>query len=125
MIALIAKTQADDGYISTQTQLNPNKKRWAHPQLHELYNMGHLMTAASVHHLATGKSNFLAVARKLADYLHDLFQPRPVELAHFGWNPSNIMGLVDLYRVTDEKRYLALAGIFVDLRGSQPCHPHA
>ena len=31
--------------------------------------MGHLMTAASVHHRVTGKDSFLAVARKLADYL--------------------------------------------------------
>ena len=119
-IGLIARTQADDGYISTQTQLNPDKERWGRPQLHELYNMGHLMTAASVHQRATGKTNFIAVARKLADYLHDLFQPRPVELVHFGFNPSNIMGLVDLYRVTGEARYLELAGIFVDMRGSRP-----
>jgi DUF1680 family protein len=119
-IDLIARTQAEDGYLSTQTQLNPEKERWAHPQLHELYNLGHLMTAASVHHRATGKASFVAVARKAADYLYDLFQPRPVELVHFGFNPSNIMGLVDLYRVTGEARYLELAGIFIDMRGSQP-----
>jgi len=119
-IDLIAKTQAGDGYISTQTQLNPEKKRWASPHLHELYNMGHLMTAAAVHHRATGKTRFLAVARKAADYLYDLFKPRPPELAHFGFNPSNIMGLVDLYRATGEPRYLDLAGIFIDMRGSRP-----
>jgi len=117
-IDLIARTQAPDGYISTQTQLDPNKKRWERRQYHELYNMGHLMTAASVHYQATGKTSFLEVARKLADYLYRLFSPRPKKLAHFGWNPSNIMGLVDLYRATGEKRYLELAGIFVDMRGS-------
>ena len=119
-IDLIAKTQADDGYISTQTQLNPEKQRWGQRAYHELYNMGHLMTAACVHRNATGKTSFVDVARKLADYLYDVFQPRPPELAHFGWNPSNIMGLVELYRVTGEQRYLELAGIFVDMRGSQP-----
>ena len=119
-IDLIARTQADDGYIGTQTQLNPEKERWGQRSYHELYNMGHLMTAAAVHHRATGKDTFLAVARKLADYLYGVFQPRPKHLAHFGWNPSNIMGLVDLYRVTGERRYLELAGIFVDMRGSVP-----
>ena len=117
-IDLIARTQAPDGYICTQTQLNPNKERWAMRTYHELYNMGHLMTAACVHYQATGKTTFLDVARKLADYLQETFGPRPKELAHFGWNPSNIMGLVDLYRVTGEARYLKLAGIFVDMRGT-------
>lgn len=117
-IDLIARSQADDGYICTQTQLNPNKKRWGQRSYHELYNMGHLMTAASIHYQATGKQSFLNVATTLADYLYGVFQPRPKALAHFGWNPSNIMGLVDLYRVTGQERYLELAGIFVDMRGS-------
>jgi DUF1680 family protein len=119
-IDLIAKSQDGDGYICTQIQLNPDRQRWSIRAHHELYNMGHLMTAASVHHRATGKGTFVTVARKLADYLYGVFQPRPKELAHFGWNPSNIMGLVDLFRVTGEPRYLELAGIFVDMRGSQP-----
>jgi len=117
-IDLIAKTQADDGYIGTQTQLNPEKDRWAQRIYHELYNHGHLMTAAAVHQQATGKETFVSVARKLADYLDRTFSPRPKQLAHFGWNPSNIMGLVELYRVTGEKRYLKLAGVFVDMRGT-------
>ena len=46
--------------------------------------------------------------------------PRPPELAHFGFNPSNTMGAVDLYRATGDERYLELAQCFVDMRGSQP-----
>ncbi|MBU4460656.1 MAG: glycoside hydrolase family 127 protein, partial [Verrucomicrobia bacterium] len=119
-IARIARTQAEDGYLGTQTQFNPQKKRWGMRNQHELYNMGHLLTAAAAHRQATGKSTLLNVACRNADYLYRTFQPRPKELAHFGWNPSNIMGLVDLYRVTGERRYLELAGIFVDMRGSEP-----
>ncbi|MFW6107380.1 MAG: glycoside hydrolase family 127 protein [bacterium] len=118
-IGLIAKAQEPDGYICTQVQLT-DKKRWQARHHHELYNMGHLLTAACIHHRATGKDAFLAVARKLADYLHGVFQPRPRRLALYGWNPSNIMGLVELYRTTGERRYLELAGIFVDMRGSAP-----
>ncbi|MEK7752961.1 MAG: glycoside hydrolase family 127 protein [Acidobacteriota bacterium] len=118
-IGVIAKAQAPDGYISTQIQLT-NVKRWTHFRYHELYNMGHLMTAACIHHRATRKDSFLNVARKVADYLYTVFQPRPKELAHFGFNPSNIMGLVELYRTTRNPKYLELAGIFVDMRGSQP-----
>lgn len=119
-IGLIAETQDTDGYINTQVQLKPERKRWGQRIYHELYNMGHLMTAACVHHAATGKRGFLDVAVRLADYLYGVFQPRPEELAHFGFNPSNIMGLVDLYRATGEPRHLELAGIFVDMRGSRP-----
>ena len=118
LISVIAQAQDTDGYICTQVQLT-DKERWQFTNHHELYNMGHLMTAAAVHFSVTGKRNFLSVAVKLADYLYDVFAPRPVELAHFGWNPSNIMGLVALYRATGKARYLVLADIFVTMRGSQ------
>ena len=122
-IDLIAKTQAPDGYISTQIQLNPAKKRWENLNHHELYNMGHLLTAASVHAQATGQQSFLDVARKVADYLDGVFSPRPPELAHMDFNPSHIMGLLDLYRVTGEARYRKLANVFITMRGSQPVPP--
>jgi len=118
-IAVIAQAQAPDGYISTQIQLT-DRKRWTNLNHHELYNMGHLLTAACIHHRATGKTTFLDVARKLADYLCAVFEPRPKELAHFCFNPSNIMGAAELYRTTGEKKYLRLAELFVTMRGSQP-----
>ena len=88
------------------------------PNNHEMYNMGHLLTAASVHYRETGQTNFLAVARRLADFLYRQFQPRPPRLVHFPWNPSAHMGLIDLYRVTGERKYLELAGILIGNRGS-------
>ena len=120
LIAVIGQAQEDDGYISTPMQLSADKERWTNLHDHELYNMGHLLTAAAAHYEITGQREFLAIAIKLADYLHALFMPRPPELAHFGFNPSNTMGAVDLYRVTGERRYLELAQCFVDMRGSQP-----
>ena len=116
-IEVIAKAQDPDGYISTQIQLT-DKERWQDLRHHELYNMGHLLTAACIHHRATGKESFLDVARKLGDYLSTVFEPRPEELAHFGFNPSNVMGAAELYRTTGEAKYLKLAKTFVDMRGS-------
>ncbi|MHC4397715.1 MAG: glycoside hydrolase family 127 protein, partial [Planctomycetota bacterium] len=118
-IALIAKTQAPDGYISTNIQLT-GRQRLTDPHHHEIYNMGHLLNTACIHYRATGKRNFLNIAIKLGDFLYKTFQPRPPELAHFGWNPSNIMGLAELYRTTGDKRYLDLTKTFVDMRGSAP-----
>jgi DUF1680 family protein len=119
-IEIIGQAQDSDGYISTNIQLNDKKQRWQNRSHHELYNHGHLLTAACIHYRATGKRSLLKIAEKLADYLYSLFSPRPAELAHWGWNPSNIMGLVELYRTTGNSRYLDLAGIFVDMRGSAP-----
>jgi uncharacterized protein len=118
-IQVIAQAQAPDGYISTQIQLT-DVPRWQDLKYHELYNMGHLLTAACIHHRVTGQDDFLSVARKLGDYLCTVFLPRPKELAHFGFNPSNIMGAAELYRTTGDARYLRLAKTFVDMRGSAP-----
>jgi hypothetical protein len=118
VIDTIGKAQQPDGYISTQITV-PNKQRWQAPRDHEMYNMGHLMTAACIHHRATGKRSLLEIARKCADYLYPLFQPRPARLAHFSV-PSNIMGVVELYRETRDPRYLDLAQTFVDMRGAVP-----
>ncbi len=120
LISVIAAAQEADGYISTPMQLSADKERWTNLHDHELYNMGHLLTAASVHYGITGKRNFLEIAIKLADYLCKVFLPRPPELAHFGFNPSNTMGAIDLYRATGSEKYLELAQCFVDMRGSQP-----
>ena len=100
--------------------MGPAKERWQNVHHHELYNAGHCFTAAAVHCEATGKRNLLEVAVRLADYLCGVFLPTPPALANFGFNPSQIVGLVDLYRVTGERRYLELAGVFVSNRGSEP-----
>ncbi|MCX7015236.1 MAG: glycoside hydrolase family 127 protein, partial [Candidatus Sumerlaeota bacterium] len=118
VIEVIAKAQEPDGYIASQ--ILRYKERYLRPGNHELYVMGHMLTAACAHHRATGKTNFLAVARKCGDYLHKTFTPRPPELAHFGINPSYIMGCVELYRTTGEKKYLDVANVFIDMRGSAP-----
>ncbi len=118
-IAVIARAQAADGYLSTAIQLT-GKARWADSSYEEMYNMGHLITAACVHYKATGKKNLLNLAVKAADLLHSVFSPRPPELVHLGFPPSQMMALVDLYRVTGDRRYLDLADIFVTNRGQAP-----
>jgi DUF1680 family protein len=121
IISVIAKAQRADGYIHTpvlirarngDTNAIPFKDRnnW------ELYNMGHLLTAASVHYHATGKTNLLTVARKAADFLYDTFLNAPPEMAQGSVCPSHYVGLIDLYRVTREPRYLELVKIFFALR---------
>ncbi len=122
-IAVIAEAQDEDGYISTNVG-HDRKKRLQMPYFHELYNMGHLLTAACIHHRVTGKSNFLDVAEKLADFLHSQWKPNPPRLVHFPWNPSAYMGLVEMYRITGKGKYLEVAQIMIDNRGSAPGGTH-
>lgn len=119
-IAVIAKAQRPDGFISTNALLRPDRQPLDVPYTHQLYNMGHLLTAACVHYRATGKDDFLRVAVRTADFLDHAFRDCPSRLVHFPWNPSAYMGLVELYRTTRDRRYLALAETLIANRGSSP-----
>jgi hypothetical protein len=119
IIAIMAAAQEPDGYINTQITAT-GRQRWVDQRNHEFYNLGHLFTAAAAHFRTTGRRNFLDVALKAAECAHGVFSSKPSALAHYEFNPSNIMGLVDLYEATGDRRLLDLAAVFVDLRGSAP-----
>lgn len=116
IIDIISQAQEDDGYLHTNIQID-GIAHFSNRKYHEMYNCGHLYTSACVHHRVTGKTNFLTIAIKNADLLYRLFQPQTKELARFGFNQSQIMGLTELYRTTKDRRYLKLAEIFINNRG--------
>ena len=118
IIDIIGKAQLDNGYLSTPIIIDENLKPFSNRKYHELYNSGHLLTSACIHHRVTGKLNFLNIAIKHADYLYKLFVPITDHLKRFGFNQTQIMGLVELYRTTNDKKYLELAEQFINLRGS-------
>lgn len=120
-IAVVAKAQRADGYLHTPVLIaNRNGDQSAKPfrdRLNfEMYNFGHLFTAACVHHRATGKKTLLDVAVRAADFLGVAFEKPTPELARNSVCPSHYMGTVELYRLTGEKRYLRLAVKFLDMR---------
>ncbi len=127
LIGIIAKGQEPDGYLTTWRTINPAKppaewvkvekgERWESLAMsHELYNAGHLYEAAAVHHLATGKKNFLDIATSNADLMVETFGPGKIETV-----PGHQIietGLIKLYRITGKKDYLELAKYFLDGRG--------
>jgi len=121
IIAVIAKAQTTNGYVDTWVQLHQRGGEseaapFQNPEHFEMYNLGQLMTAACVHYRATGKTNFLAVARRAADFLGDAFQNPTPALASNLICPSHYMGIVELYRATREPRYLELAKKFFAMR---------
>lgn len=123
IIDVISQAMCADGYLHTHNQIL-DKPRWETVCDHELYNAGHLITGGVIHHRLTGQDNWLSLSIRCADYLFDVFESKDPELARFGFNPSQIMALVELYRETGIKKYLELADIFVSMRGSVPMDLH-
>lgn len=128
LIHKISLAQEPDGYLYTNRTIAEKhggaglhewagKNRWEKDSIlsHELYNLGHLYEAAVAHYQATGKRTLLDVALKSADLVNK----------DFGWDKVKVypghqvieMGLVKLYRVTGDKKYLDLARFFLDVRG--------
>jgi DUF1680 family protein len=120
-VNVIAKAQRADGYLHTpvlvkQRNGDTNAAPFQDRNNFEMYNMGHLMTAACVHYRVTGRTNFLAVACKAADFLYATFHNAPPEVARSSVCPSHYMGIVELYRTTHDPRYLELAKKFFAVR---------
>lgn len=116
-IGLIAAAQESDGYLATRATAG-GLNRFVDPRDHEFYNMGHLLTAAVIHHRMTGDDRLLRVAIKTADFI--VATLGVTVKPYFAHNPSAIMGLIELYRDTGDRRYLATAELIVDRRGENP-----
>jgi len=129
LIVKIAAAQEADGYLYTARRLFAPEKmpamsgrtRWSNLEAsHELYNVGHLYEAAVAHFQATGKRSLLNVALKNADFLCETFGPGKVQLPP-GHQEIEI-GLVKLYRLTGQEKYLKLAHYLLEIRGRPETH---
>ncbi len=122
-IELISKIQEEDGYIYSPRKAPSEKikraigpERWSNLQWsHELYNMGHLYEAAAAHYKSTGKKTLLNIALKNAALILATFNPQNLQIPP-GHEEIEI-GLIKLYEITEEEKYLNQAKYFMGLRG--------
>ncbi|ROP34876.1 hypothetical protein EDD40_0080 [Saccharothrix texasensis] len=117
IVARVAAAQEPDGYLNTKFGRPGQGPRWSDLEMgHELYCVGHLVQAA-VARARTGHPDDLLVrvARRAADLVCAEFGPdgRGTVDGH----PEIESALVELYRVTGERRYLEQARLFVERRG--------
>ena len=122
VVSLIARAQDDDGYLNTWVQGGTSQQklsamRWSH----ELYCLGHLIQAAIAFTRTTGRRDLLATAIRYVDLVERELGPgaRPELDGH----PEIETALVELWRLTGERRFMRLAKHFIDARGYQTMGP--
>jgi len=117
LVSVVADAQEPDGYLNTYFALVEPDKKWTNlGMMHELYCAGHLFQAAVAHTRATGSTKLLDVACRLADHIDRIFR---VEGKSGAPGHEEIeLALVELYQITGESRYVELARLFLDRRGT-------
>jgi DUF1680 family protein len=109
----VLAAQQPDGYLNTyyvgehaSQRMEPKVQQWGH----ELYNMGHFLQGATAYYRATGDRTLLdAGIRFVNDFLLPNFGSGSNKKPLFSGHPEMELALVELYRMTGDKRHLELA----------------
>ncbi len=121
VIGLIGRAQEPDGYLNTYYTVNAPDKKWTNlVEGHELYVAGHMIEAAVAYYTATGKEQFLMIAKKKADLICSVFGREERQLKGYPGHQEIELALIKLYRVTGQKKYLETAKYFIEQRGKEP-----
>jgi uncharacterized protein len=113
IIDLVVSVQKPNGYIGTYfvddratLSMRPDTQQTGH----ELYCLGHMLQGAIAYYRATGDRKWLnAGIRMVNDFVLPSYGPAP-KLPIISGHPEVEMALVELYRITGDKRHLDLAG---------------
>jgi len=109
----VIAAQQPDGYLNTfyvrekaADRMTPRTQQWGH----ELYNMGHFLQGATAYYRATGDRALLDTGiRFVNDFLLPTYGPEADKKPLMSGHPEMELALVELYRMTGDKRHLNLA----------------
>ena len=113
IIADVVAAQQPNGYLNTyfvgdraSLSMTPDTQSTGH----ELYDMGHFLQGAIAYYRATGDRTMLDAGIKFVDdFLLPDYGPAPKKPIVSG-HPEIEMALIELYRITGDRRQLDLAG---------------
>lgn len=113
---VIAPAQERDGYLNTSFGRPGQPARYSDLEWgHELYCYGHMLQAAVARARTGHADEFVEVAKRAADHVCETFGNGDIE--RVGGHPEIELGLIELFRLTGEERYLDQARLFIDRRG--------
>jgi hypothetical protein len=119
----VVAVQEPNGYLNTYYQDDRKSQRMltqTQTTGHELYNIGHMLQGAIAYYRATGDRRLLdAGIRFVDDFLMSSYGPAPKQPIVSG-HPEIELALIELYRITGDKRQLDLAGYI--LAGDERLH---
>jgi DUF1680 family protein len=109
----VIAAQEPNGYLNTYyvrdhlaQRMEPKTQQWGH----ELYNSGHMIQGAIAFYRGTGDQTLLNAGLKfINDFLLPTFGPEPDKKPLMSGHPEMELALVELYRITGDRRHLALA----------------
>src|SRR3984893_5767102 len=120
----IVAAQQADGYLNTYYVLDHAAQRMepkTQQHGHELYCVGHLLQGAIAYYRATGDRTLLDAGLRFVNaFLWPNFGPGADKKPLFSGHPEMELALIELYRLTGDKRHLELAGYL--LQGDARIH---
>lgn len=108
LTGIILAAQEPSGYLNTFYQDDLKSARFKEMyRSHELYCLGHMLQAAIAYYRATGNRALMDGGIRYVDYLISISGPGKMPL--LTGHPELEMSLVELYRTTNERRFLDFA----------------
>ena len=118
VVDLIEEAQEEDGYLGSYFTIEDSERKFRRlSESHELYCAGHFIEAAVAYYQATENKKVLETACRLADCIDSHFGQEEGKIQGYDGHEEIEIGLMRLYHLTGEDRYLKLSRFFLYERG--------